>query len=173
VSDIKETKIPVTCTPQQAFTAWLNVGERRTFAKAARALNEANHKVSEDTLAKWAKKYRWNWRIDLDALDNQSPAEAAEVLSALGLDIDHKVISGLLGHLIKHANVSMEKIIIKTPGDLKTVVDVMEKLRTVSHNMRGTEISAPPAVKSNDKANGNGEDKVVDLGSFSAADYKK
>ena len=166
---IDRTKVPVTCTPQEAFEVYAGLGVGRSFAQTQRTLEAAGHKVSKITIQNWAKKFRWDWRLDLNALDDMKPSEAAVLLGDIGKNIDHSVITGLLGQLIKHAHGSLEKIAIKSPGDLKVVVEVMEKLRAVAHNMRGTEINNPSLAKSNAPAGGN----IVDLGDFNADDYRR
>lgn len=167
MSDVSHTQAPVSIKPQVAFNVYLGLGDRRTVAETARVLKEAGEKIGPDTIYKWAKKHRWDWRINLSATDTISTEQASDVLSKLGESLSYKNIDGLQIQLVKHILSSVDGVAISNPADMGKMIENVEKLRGISHNMRGSEVK----FDAEDRHQANGHGNLIDLGEFKKPKY--
>lgn len=152
---------PCTITPGDAHLVYLEM-KRPTIRQLAKILKERGERVSEGTIAKWSRRYRWSEANAITSRRRESEIiDVLEVMGAEGLSLKPEIVAGVQARLMVHLGQALGKVECKTPADVVLLLEACEKLRALSHTVRGDAFSE---VRKTGEAVSNGPN--VTLGSF-------
>ena len=141
--------------PNEAFELYYSLGDKRSYAALARAMEEKGAPITVPTLSKWAQKHRWQEQIkERDVAERLKGAKELLELKDLGEKIGAEHFDAVLAVVLQHLTAIVPAVTVPTPDDLEKMVDVADRLQSIAHNMRG-EIVPTSA-----------EQKTADLGEF-------
>lgn len=101
-------------------------------------LTNLGHKISENTIARWKREHHWTTHMDTHRKVQESEILGLiNIMNIEGDKISDLAFKGAQARLIAHLGRAIGKVECKTPKDVNDLLEACEKLRAMSHSIRG------------------------------------
>lgn len=132
----------VTVTPEECFERFKS-GKYETLTDLARTLRSEGHEISVSQLSRWSDKHpEWNMLKTATAANRVS--RVTGLIDALH-DQAHKLradsFTGLTVRLVERLADAIPLMTVSEPSDLMTCLDAADRLKSLTHDIRGQEIT--------------------------------
>jgi hypothetical protein len=105
-------------------------------------LKEMGHTITEGTLSRWKREHHWTTHMD-----THRKVQESEILGLLkimnfeGQNLGEAAVKGALARTFAMLGKAISKVECKTPKDVNDLLDACEKMRAMSHTVRGDQFS--------------------------------